>query len=144
MIRIKSSESKYHAKKTIIDEISFDSHAEAKYYLYLKTLKKAGEITNIEFQPVFELQPGYWKCCKHVITDKVFMKVRKQICPFCGKKIPKTQAITYTADFRVTYADGRIEIIDVKGMVTRAFEKTRKEFEFKYPELTLKIVRKQR
>ena len=48
--------------------------------------------------------------------------------------------ITYRADFRVTYVDGHQEIEDVKGMETEIFKIKRKMFEYKYPNLTLKVV----
>ena len=129
---------KYHAKKTVIEVEGkphvFDSHAEARYYLRLKTLQTVGEITSIELQPKFELQPGYQKCCGKVWTIPV------KTCFKCGKKIPKTPAIPYTADFRVTYKDGHVEIIDVKGVETREFIRVKKIFEYRYPELTLKEI----
>ena len=67
-------------------------------------------------QPKFELLPGFKK------NGRTF------------------RAITYTADFKVTYADGHVEIIDVKGIKTEVFKLKRKIFEFQYPDLTLKIV----
>lgn len=46
----------------------------------------------------------------------------------------------YVADFKVTYADGRVEIIDCKGMKTEAYKIKKKLFEYRYPELTIKEV----
>jgi len=134
-------DNKFHAKKTVIEvdgkPHTFDSHAEARYYLQLQQLQRAGEVLTIELQPRFELQPAYWKCCGKVWTIPV------KTCFKCGKKIPKTPAIPYTADFRVMYKDGHVEIIDVKGVETRAFVRVKKMFEYRYPNLTL-IVRKVR
>jgi hypothetical protein len=105
--------SKYGARKTMIDNIKFDSLAEANYYRQLKLLQRAGEIIDFELQPTYELQPAYMR----------------------GKK--KVQPITYKADFLVTYKDGRKEVIDVKGMRTPVYALKKKMFEFKYPELEI-------
>jgi predicted Zn-ribbon and HTH transcriptional regulator len=130
---------KYHNKKTVIDGITFDSQAEARYYLQLKALKQAGEVAVIECHPLFTLLPTYWKCCGIVRGSLELKKGGK--CPDCGKKVPATRAITYSADFRVTYADGRVEVVDVKGMETRAFQMRKKLLEYRYPEITLKVVK---
>lgn len=46
---------KYGAKPTEIDGIRFASQKEARRYLELKLLEKAGEVRNVELQPKFEL-----------------------------------------------------------------------------------------
>ena len=48
--------SKYKAKKTIIDGITFDSKSEAKRYEELKLLQRGGAIQNLSLQPRFMLQ----------------------------------------------------------------------------------------
>jgi len=110
--------SKYRAKKTVVDGITFDSKAEAKRYRELKLLERAGEITHLELQPKFVLQPKF------------------------EKNGVKYRTITYAADFM--YCDfasgGQVVVEDVKGMRTQQFELRRKLFEAKYPDLTLKIV----
>ena len=50
---------KYHAIKTTVDGITFDSRAEARRYRELKLLERAGVIENLVLQPKFELQPKY-------------------------------------------------------------------------------------
>jgi hypothetical protein len=107
---------KYGATKTKIDGVTFDSKAEADYYQQLKLLMRAGEVKDIILQPRYELLKGFEK---H------------------GKKI---RGIEYVADFKVIYADGREEIIDVKGKRTEVYTIKRKWFESKYPELTIKEV----
>lgn len=104
---------KYGARKTVIDGYTFDSKAEANYYRQLKLLQKAGEVKQIELQPTYELQP---KFKRH------------------GKSV---QSINYKADFLVTYADGRQEIIDVKGHRTSVYLLKKKMFEFRYPDLQI-------
>jgi len=68
---------KYGNKKTVYDNIIFDSIVEMRRYKELKLLEKSGQIMGLELQPKFELQPAY--------TDRR------------GKK---HKAITYIGDFK--------------------------------------------
>ncbi|EAC5123980.1 DUF1064 domain-containing protein [Listeria monocytogenes] len=103
-----STRSKYNAKKVVIDNIKFDSKAEAAYYQQLKLLKMSGEVVSFDLQPEFILQDSFVKN---------------------GKKY---HAIKYTADFLVRYKDGHEELIDVKGMLTKEFRIKQKLFELRY------------
>lgn len=132
--------SKYGNQKQVVDGITFDSKREVDYYLTLKLLQKAGEVTTIETHPKFVLQLGFWKCTRCKVTWNENLK--RGVCPNCRSKMPKTSAITYSADFLVTYKDGRTEIVDVKGMETEAFKIKRKLFEYKNPGLTLRTLKK--
>lgn len=49
---------KYHAKKTILDGMVFDSRREANRYAELKLLQRAGKIKNLRRQVPFELIPS--------------------------------------------------------------------------------------
>ena len=108
--------SKYGAIKTTIDGIKFDSKKEGSRYSELKLMQTIGIVKSFELQPSFILHEGY---------------KRKD-----GKKI---RPIVYKADFGVVYADGHIEIEDVKGILTPLFKLKRKLLEAKY-DLILKIV----
>jgi hypothetical protein len=134
-----------NAKKTVVDGILFASRMESRRYVELKKLKAAGVVTKIECQPGFVLQPAYRKCCDvtYNAEDATFL-YKKGICECCGKKMPTVKAIRYVADFRVTYADGRVEIEDVKGHETEIFKIKKKILECRYPEITLKVVTKVR
>ena len=111
---------KYHNKKTVADGIKFDSKLEAERYAQLKMLERAGVIRDLELQPEYELIPSF----------------RKN-----GKTWRRT---VYKADFRYILAEGdRIIIEDVKGstaLITDVFRLKQKVFEYRYPELTIKIV----
>lgn len=111
---------KYHNTKTVADGIKFDSKLEAERYAKLKILERAGVIRNLELQPEYELIPSFRK------NGKTWRKA------------------VYKADFRYILADGnRIIIEDVKGstaVITDVFRLKQKLFEYKYPELTIKIV----
>lgn len=108
--------SKYRSRKTMVDNITFDSQAEANYYSNLKLLQRAGEVKEFDLQPTYLLQEGYKR----------------------GKR--NVQPITYIADFLVTYTDGRQEIIDIKGAKTEVYRIKKKLFEYKYPDLEIREV----
>lgn len=103
--------SKYNARKTEVDGIVFDSRKEAEFYCQAKLFAKAGIITKIERQVAYELQPAF----RHA-----------------GKA---ERAIKYIADFRLTYNDGHVEVVDVKGMKTEAYRLKRKLLLFRYPDM---------
>jgi len=95
---------KYNAKKVIgHDGKMFDSKKEAKYAATLEMLKKSSDsatkVCTVERQVVYELIPAQRDAA--------------------GKSIER--ACTYKLDFRVTYADGHVEYVDVKGMKTEVY-----------------------
>lgn len=106
-------ESKYKSKKVEVDGIQFHSQKEANKYKELLLEKRTGTILGIELQPKFELQPGF--------RDS---RTGKRIRP-----------IIYIADFRVTYKDGRVVVIDTKGFKTKEYAIKKKLFLRKYPEV---------
>lgn len=52
---VKKRKHKYNARKTVIDDITFDSAAEARRYGQLKMRQLAGEIKELTLQPEFPL-----------------------------------------------------------------------------------------
>lgn len=89
-----NSQNKYHAKKTEIDGIKFDSLKESKRYAELKMLEKSGKIRDLELQKKFEI---------------------------CSKSKGK-RALYYIADF--VYWDNEANTIiveDVKGFKTPVY-----------------------
>ena len=48
--------------------------------------------------------------------------------------------MTYTADFVVEYADGRVEVIDVKGMRTDVYKLKRKLLLSRHPDMIFREV----
>lgn len=100
---------KYHAKKTAIDGITFDSRKEAERYKELKALQRVGKIDRLELQPRFVLMDGF---------------------RYEGKAIRK---IEYIADF--LYRDlSTCELIveDVKGVKTDVYKLKKKMFLKRY------------
>ena len=96
---------KYNARKTTVCGRTFDSKREAEIYLDLLSRKQHGEIVRIRLQPSYTLLEG-----------------------FKDNQGNKQRAITYTADFFVAYADGRSEVIEVKGVRTRDYLLRKKLF----------------
>lgn len=88
--------SKYRAKKTEVDGITFDSVREAKRYGTLKLMQLAGEITDLHLQAAFPL----------VINGVL-------IC-------------TYKSDFTYRNKAGDYIVEDVKGFITREYKMKRK------------------
>ena len=111
--------SKYNNRKTIIDDVIFDSISEAQHYVDLKQLKVEGKIQDFDLQPEIELQPGFI---------------------YKGKKF---RPIKYVGDFRIFKNDGSIVIQDVKGTrgyQTDVFKLKMKMLLFKFPNINFEIV----
>ena len=85
---------KYGNTKTVVDGITFDSEVEANRYAELKMLEKAGNITELERQKKFELQPAF------------------------THKGHRYNAIFYVCDFFYKQGDKYI-IEDVKSAITK-------------------------
>jgi predicted nuclease of restriction endonuclease-like RecB superfamily len=96
---------KYGAKKIEIDGHVFDSKREAEFYQIYKLLLDGGQLTSLELQPQFELQPH-----------------------FRDSEGKMERAIKYTPDFLLTYPDGKKLAVEVKGFRTRDYILRRKLF----------------
>lgn len=108
----KESPSKYHAQKTVIDGVTYDSKKESRRAQELEYLQKIGKISNLQRQVRFVLQEGF------VNYDK-----------------EKVHPIYYIADFCYTMYGVKI-VEDVKSPATRTqvYLIKKKLFQFKYPE----------
>lgn len=107
---------KYKNRKIVVDNIKFDSILEANRYQELKLLQRAKQISNLRLQVPFLLQESF-------------------------KKNGKThREINYIADF-VYEENGQTIVEDTKGICTEVFRIKQKLFEYKYPDLELKIIK---
>lgn len=106
-------ESKYHAQKTEVNGIKFDSKWEAERYNQLSAMQQAGQIKDLQRQVKFVLQDGY-------VNNK-------------GEKI---RPICYFADFQYTDNEGRQIVEDTKSPATKTevFKIKKKLFEARFPE----------
>lgn len=99
--------SKYHAKKTCVDGIIFDSRREADRYLVLKSMEEDGAIEDLRRQVRYELVPAFDVDGKHY------------------------RPVYYVADF--TYRENGHEVIeDVKGMKTDVYVLKAKLVAYRY------------
>lgn len=78
-------------------------------------------VDGIKFQS--KLEARRWQQLQLLVKAGEVAKVERQV------RFPLVAGITYVADFRVTYPDGRVVIEDVKGVETEAFVIKRKLFE---------------
>ena len=100
---------KYRAKEKVIDGHKFPSLKEASYYLQYKAMLRTGEIKDLKLQPQYELLPS-----------------------FRDNQGRLERAIMYKPDFLLTYPDGRLVVVEVKGFCTRDYIIRRKLFKHRY------------
>lgn len=106
---VRPASSKYHATKTVIDGITFDSKREAKRYQELKLLERAGAIRDLRRQVRYELIPAFDCDGKHF------------------------RPTSYVADFVYTdTATGEEAVEDCKGYRTDVYRLKAKLFAYKY------------
>lgn len=98
---------KYHARKTTVDGITFDSRKEADRYLVLKGMEEDGLIEDLRRQVRYELVPAFDVNGKHY------------------------RPVYYVADF-VYREDGQEVVEDVKGMITDVYRLKSKLFARRY------------
>lgn len=101
--------SKYHARKTTVDGITFDSRKEADRYLVLKGMEEVGLISDLRRQVRYELIPAF------DVDDRHY------------------RPVYYVADF--VYMDketGKEIVEDVKGMKTDVYRLKSKLFARRY------------
>lgn len=112
---------KYHNKKVIIDNITFDSKLEATRYTELKLLESKGLIKDLVLQPSYDLIPSFKK------GNKAYRKT------------------TYKADF--SYYDNELNktiVEDTKGFKTDVYILKKKLFEYQNKDLTIREVKARR
>lgn len=98
---------KYSARKTVYRGITFDSKAEAKYYLFAFAYATEHDL-ELRLQEPFELLP------KHRRNGKA------------------VRAVKYVPDFTFWNGDKLVKVVDVKGMQTSDFKIKAKWFCYSY------------
>lgn len=98
---------KFGAKKTVVTfqhkEYSFDSKAEARYFLALGERLRRFEIEKLKLQPEF------------ILTDRYTVSTDKTVS---GKST--VGGLKYTPDFEY-YENGKKVVVEVKGKKTEAY-----------------------
>ena len=80
---------KYRAQPTIVDGIRFHSKGEARRYSELRLLELAGEISNLELQPRFEIVgPIPRKVASYFADFSYFEDSRRVVEDFKGHDTP--------------------------------------------------------
>lgn len=81
-----NNKNKFHAQKTVYNNITFDSKKEANFCERLDNLIKSGDVLSYERQIKYDITINNIKCCY------------------------------YKLDFLINYANGNIEYVDIKGL----------------------------
>ena len=79
---------KYHAVKTVIDGIRFDSKAEAARYNTLKLLERNGDISTLMVHPVYPLEVNGQKIGKYIADFVYWENGREVVEDVKGVKTP--------------------------------------------------------
>lgn len=116
---------KYHAKKTTVDGIQFDSKREAQRYLQLKLMVKAGVISNLQRQVKYELIPAQY------IDGKCVERALNYISDFEYDEMVPLRQRTVMADKDAKMVSRHI-VEDVKGVRTEVYKVKRKMMLHKY------------
>lgn len=121
--------SKYRAKRTVVDGVTFASQKEARRYQELRLLERAGEICQLELQPVFELV---------VVEMTVGSRLKRAAAKMAGRSthgIGHVAVGSYRGDFRYRTGDdgtGAVVVEDVKGFKTPLYRWKKKHVEAQY------------
>ena len=96
-VRLGPKRSKYGNIQTRVDGVRFSSKAESEHYIRLKLLQ-------------------------HNVHD-----MRTKVRYFCLQPVfVLADGITYRGDFLVVYEDGRVQVEDVKGHLTKEYKLKKK------------------
>jgi hypothetical protein len=101
-------QNKYHNKKVYYDGHWFDSQKEKSWYIKYKLMEQAGEILDLKLQVKYELIKTF------KLEDKTY------------------RSTNYIADFTYKTKDGKLHVIDVKGMRTDVYKLKKKLMAWKY------------
>jgi hypothetical protein len=115
---------KFNAKPTVYNGVRYASKAEAAHAARLDLLKSAkGRERVVEWEAQWPFELWAWGVGE------------------VGRGGVSSIIAIYKADFRVRYADGHIEVHEVKGYETPLWKLKRKIFEANYPHITLKVIK---
>ena len=105
---INYKQSKYHNKKVKYNGMKFDSRKEYAYYTKLKLLEQAGEISSLKRQVPFVVLETF------KLEDRTYRQTK------------------YIADFTYLDKNGKLHVIDVKGVKTQVYQLKKKLMAWKY------------
>lgn len=102
----RKSKTKYANKSVTYGGQKFDSKKEMRRFIYLQTLEKAGEISDLQTQVTYELIPTQREPSRYTKTGR---EVK-------GKAIELS--VRYVADFVYKDKEGNVIVEDTKGFRT--------------------------
>ena len=114
MAGYKPKKSKYGARKSVVDGITFDSRKEANRWRELRLLERTGAIQDLRRQVKFILIPA-----QHEFTNEVYKKGPNKGRRKKGKLLERECA--YIADFVYKDESGNIIVEDTKGIRTTEY-----------------------
>jgi len=100
---------KYNAKKVRLDGLTFDSKAEARRYQELKLLEQAGEISDLEIHPRYEIIINGVKVCNY-IADFRYMSDGEQVV----EDVKGVKTAVYRLKNKLMLAVHNIEILETR------------------------------
>lgn len=118
------------SKKVEYGGHTFDSQTEFDFYMHLM---KQEDVIDIVLQPQYTLVEPFKVECKRCVNGKLPSSKTGNLiqCKTCkGTGYRSRQAWTYRPDFKVTYENGKVDVIDVKGRANESFRLVRKMFEY--------------
>ena len=133
---------KYGAKKTTVNGITFDSKLEAERYQQLMLLEKAGEISQLHLQVEFQILKGWTDPGIALVPE--YDSERDIIYTIYQKPMKAGERIRsrfYVADFVYYDTKSRMWIVeDTKGMETPEFRRKWDMVKSQYPQYDFRKV----
>jgi hypothetical protein len=83
------AKSKYRAKRTVVDGISFHSEIEATRYATLKLMVRCGDISHLVLQPKFELHVNGQLVCSYIADFAYFEGENRVVEDVKGMVLPE-------------------------------------------------------
>ncbi len=110
--------SKYHAERTTVDGITFDSKKEAARYGELKLREKAGEIARLQLQRKFELCAPKTNLRGDVVDVGRMFTIGHYVADFCYDELAASGT--------------QFVVEDAKGVRTQVYALKKRWFESQY------------
>lgn len=101
---------KFHAKRTTVDGVTFSSKGEADRYRVLKIMQMAGAITDLELQPKYPIVWNGTKICTYIADFRYKENGIEVVEDFKGFKTP-----AYRLKKKMVKATYGFDILETKG-----------------------------
>lgn len=106
------SQNKYKAKRTTVDGMTFHSQKEARRYVELKLLERAGEIQNLQLQRKFPLEVGGVKIGSY-IADFAYRDLRPRVTEFIVEDVKGFKTPVYRLKKKLMKALFQIDVQEI-------------------------------